>query len=900
MGEDCFVLGHPFLSAFNPQVDWSRGQILGPTIDILTVEYKQAQNLFRKTQLRALRTCGKRPRKGEAIYYRRVMTTKDIREWQEEQATEEGPLTKYDEVLYTERQRPLKQMRGKGNDPQTRTHEAVSCKLYPLTRKEEDHVRQFLKEEQRKGHIHPETTSIRERQIIMGCKKANTYVMKNDQAMTRRSMKVFTGKKPLLKSDEDWRHKDTPTAKRESDETATKPSSSARQLKFMNALSCLQDILRANKASNRAKDPVTTTEKSPERPKSSQQPDHRIPKDTRRQTDHPKHQTKRHKAVKVAGKQWTLESTKGGQDVPGALKHQEPCVRKPMRITEPCKKCVKKKTPCKQIQECSDALNKSTDIIQELVSAHEEPSFGPGADALPHAEGTIPSQGNKDNMKINIDHHIAKQKNEELRYKARYKKLMEAMTKPHAREWPPERSPCETIQARYRKLMEVMTKPHAREWPLERSPCETIPEMDDEALESNHRIPEWDSKAIQDATMVKGHHQDKKENKIDTEPLEGLTEETITDEAPDKQVNRQWNKCLKESWWKNAKITIIGENMWKITTEPRRKLSVAKCNILKVIKTPKENHGKAVAQEHPEKYSKEEINWNDAHHSQLIWQLAALRTNVQILLTIIIVKDPAMGHNSIAMGRDHVKAIVLLPYDAIIKALEIAALAEEQTLSFSNDSKRAIADKDTHFALSSHKGLCRQPIEGQAVPTGYQWINRQFRNSNQLMELMFAALANPRNSKGINWLLRIWRQIDKTMLMVLGKTPCEPQEEGAWYTHQTMEKNLLPGTRGRTEAPQTTTLYAQRIMKNKKKLRISQVQRTLYIKGWKEWLGRMRLSTSHPFAKPHSKEAEPFQNTEELGPMTYELNQTKKQETHDVVYATLPAIYETSLLLLQK
>ena len=58
----------------------------------------------------------------------------------------------------------------------------------------------------------------------------------------------------------------------------------------------------------------------------------------------------------------------------------------------------------------------------------------------------------------------------------------------------------------------------------------------------------------------------------------------------------------------------------------------------------------------------------------------------------------------------------------------------------------------------------------------------------------------------------------------------------------------------------------------------------------------MRLSTSHLFAKTHSKEAGPLQNTEESGPMTYELNQTKKQETHDVTYAILFAIYETSLL----
>ena len=145
---------------------------------------------------------------------------------------------------------------------------------------------------------------------------------------------------------------------------------------------------------------------------------------------------------------------------------------------------------------------------------------------------------------------------------------MEAMTKPHTREWPLERSPCETIQARYRKLMEVMIKSHAREWPPERSPHETIPEIDGEALGSNHCIQEWGSKATQDATTVKGHHQDKKENNTDTKPLEGLTEGTISSKAPDEQVDRQWNERLKGGWWKNAKITIIGESVWKIITEP--------------------------------------------------------------------------------------------------------------------------------------------------------------------------------------------------------------------------------------------------------------------------------------------------------------------------------------------
>ena len=290
----------------------------------------------------------------------------------------------------------------------------------------------------------------------------------------------------------------------------------------------------------------------------------------------------------------------------------------------------------------------------------------------------------------------------------------------------------------------------------------------------------------------KGYYQDKKGNNANIKPLEGLTEETIADEALDEEVNRQWDECLKEGWWKNAKITVIGKRMWEIITEPQHKPSIAKCDMLKVVKAPKENHRRAATQEHPEKYSKEENNWNDAHHSQLIWQLMTLRTNAQT----IIVKVPARGHNSIAMDCNHIKAIALLPYEAIIKAPKIAALAEEWTLPLSNDSKRAIADRDTCFALSPHKGLCGRLIEDQVMPSRDQWANGQFRNSNQLMELMFAALTDPRNSRGINWLLRIWRQIDKTPLIVLGKTPCEPQEEGASYAHQTVEKNLLPEMRG--------------------------------------------------------------------------------------------------------
>ena len=155
----------------------------------------------------------------------------------------------------------------------------------------------------------------------------------------------------------------------------------------------------------------------------------------------------------------------------------------------------------------------------------------------------------------------------------------------------------------------------------------------------------------------------------------------------------------------------------------------------------------------PEKYSKEEINWNDAHHSQLIWQFAALRTNVQTLPTVIIIKDPAKDHNSIATNYNHIKATVL--YEAIINTPEIATFFGEWTLSPNNSSERAITDRDTCLALSPHKGLCKRPMEGQMMPSRYQWTNKQFRDINWLMKLMLKALSDPRNNNGINWSLLI-------------------------------------------------------------------------------------------------------------------------------------------------
>jgi hypothetical protein len=76
--KDCFILGYPFLLQFNPQINWQKGQILGPATKILTIGFKQAQRLLRRPQRQAIRMCKGQPKEGEAIYYRRATIAQDM------------------------------------------------------------------------------------------------------------------------------------------------------------------------------------------------------------------------------------------------------------------------------------------------------------------------------------------------------------------------------------------------------------------------------------------------------------------------------------------------------------------------------------------------------------------------------------------------------------------------------------------------------------------------------------------------------------------------------------------------------------------------------------------------------------------------------------------------------
>src|SRR6267142_1880562 len=94
----------------------------------------------------------------------------------------------------------------------SRIYGVINCKLHPLNREEEDRIRQFIKEEQEKGYICPETTPAKEKKIIMGCRKTNTFVVQSDKAMVCKNTRLPMDKE-LPKPDGNWRHRNTRTTR---------------------------------------------------------------------------------------------------------------------------------------------------------------------------------------------------------------------------------------------------------------------------------------------------------------------------------------------------------------------------------------------------------------------------------------------------------------------------------------------------------------------------------------------------------------------------------------------------------------------------------------------------------------------------------------------------------------
>jgi hypothetical protein len=162
IGKERFILGYPFLRTFNPAINWGTGELEEGDIKLETLSFRKAQKRALRTQREALRQCG-RPKEGQALYIRKTtMSQRWARQGREGSETVK-------KVELPERYREFRDVfddQKAERFPPNRTEDmrielrpdapkTINCKVYPLTRKEMDTLREFLTEEERKGYITP-------------------------------------------------------------------------------------------------------------------------------------------------------------------------------------------------------------------------------------------------------------------------------------------------------------------------------------------------------------------------------------------------------------------------------------------------------------------------------------------------------------------------------------------------------------------------------------------------------------------------------------------------------------------------------------------------------------------------------------------------------------------------
>jgi len=312
-------------------------------------------------------------------------------------------LEKYHGVLYKERQPPQGSARNKRNTLHSRIHGVINCKLHPLNKEEEDHVWQFIKEEQEKGYICPETTPAKEKQIIMGCRKTDTFVIRSNKTKVYRNTRLPMDKE-LSKPDGNWRHRNTRTTREDQCRVTTGtyippmmcPKSTGAPLHFQRKLKPYQPNPRwirdeegryrkahaPNTMNVDATDiKVSTTETI--RPK--------ICCWFCNIEGHVKENCQKFKTLKGREK-GTLPKKTRARAATNQRNKEEKEVSKSIHVTKACAKRSKKKTPCKQTQECTDALNEPTGIINKRMLAQTDKSPEPETDTLPYTARAISSQ----------------------------------------------------------------------------------------------------------------------------------------------------------------------------------------------------------------------------------------------------------------------------------------------------------------------------------------------------------------------------------------------------------------------------------------------------------------------------------------------------------------------------
>jgi len=164
LGKDRIILGYPFMSRFNPKVNWRKGSLSKGKVVIQSAVFKHLDQMVTNWQAKARRQLGE-PEHGEAIYVRKATISQrmahDYQRTKPKINISIPPeFQKYAKVFSEEEAKKFPPDRNPNAviELLPGAPEQLNCKVYPLTRQETETLKKFLSEEIDKGYIE-ETSS---------------------------------------------------------------------------------------------------------------------------------------------------------------------------------------------------------------------------------------------------------------------------------------------------------------------------------------------------------------------------------------------------------------------------------------------------------------------------------------------------------------------------------------------------------------------------------------------------------------------------------------------------------------------------------------------------------------------------------------------------------------------
>jgi len=159
LGKDRIILGYPFMSRFNPRVNWRKGNLSKGKVTIQSAVFKHLDQMVTNWQAKARKQLGE-PENGDAIYIRKATISQQmVHDYHQDKPKVDISIPpefqKYSKVFSEEEARKFPPDR----NPNTVIEllpgapEQLNCKVYPLTRQETETLKKFLAEELDKGFI---------------------------------------------------------------------------------------------------------------------------------------------------------------------------------------------------------------------------------------------------------------------------------------------------------------------------------------------------------------------------------------------------------------------------------------------------------------------------------------------------------------------------------------------------------------------------------------------------------------------------------------------------------------------------------------------------------------------------------------------------------------------------